>query len=63
MYTYTYVSKVQSVPFNHFEAARPDVQDGLQYGQFSKCHACFCGLDSGNLKFETARTSNQHICF
>ena len=33
------------------------------YGQFSKFHVCFCGLDSGNLKFETARTNKQHICF
>ena len=23
----------------------------------------FCGLDSGNLKFETVRTNKQHICF
>ena len=23
----------------------------------------FCGLDSGNLKFETVRTHKQHICF
>ena len=33
------------------------------YGQFSKFHVCFCGLDSGNLKFETVRTSKQHIGF
>ena len=33
------------------------------YGQFSKIHICFCGLDSGNLKFETARTNKQRICF
>ena len=33
------------------------------YGQFSKCHVCFCGLDPGNLKFETVRTNKQHICF
>ena len=33
------------------------------YGQFSKFHVCFCGLDSGNLKFETVRTNKQHICF
>ena len=33
------------------------------YGQFSEFHVCFCGLDSGNLKFETVRTSKQHICF
>ena len=33
------------------------------YGQFSKCHVCFCGLDPGNLKFETVRTHKQHICF
>ena len=35
----------------------------LGYGQFSKSHACFCGLDSGNLTFETVRTNTQHICF
>ena len=23
------------------------------YGQFSKYHVCFCGLDSGNLKFDS----------
>ena len=23
----------------------------------------FCGLDSGNSKFETVRTSKQHVCF
>ena len=33
------------------------------YGRFSKFHVCFCGLDSGNLKFETVRTNKQHICF
>ena len=32
------------------------------YGQFSEFHVCFCGLDSGNLKFETVRTNKQHIC-
>ena len=34
-----------------------------QYGQFSKFHVCFCGLDPGNLKSETVRTNKQHICF
>ena len=33
------------------------------YGQFSKFHACFCGLDPGNLKFETVRTNKQHMFF
>ena len=33
------------------------------YSQFSDFHVCFCGLDSGNLKFETVRTNKQHICF
>ena len=33
------------------------------YGQFSKCHVCFCGLDPGNLKIETIRTNKQYICF
>ena len=37
--------------------------DVKRYGQFSKCHVCFCGLDSGNLKFEIVRTNKQHICF
>ena len=32
------------------------------YGQFSKFHVCFCGLDPGNLKFDTVRTNKQHIC-
>ena len=33
------------------------------YGQFSEFHVCFCGLDSGNLKFDTVRTHKQRICF
>ena len=33
------------------------------YGHFSKSHVRFCGLDPGNLKFETVRTHRQHICF
>ena len=33
------------------------------YGQFSNVHVCFCGLDPGNLNFETVRTNRQHICF
>ena len=37
--------------------------DKSQYGQFSKFHVRFCGLDSGNLRFETVRTHKQHICF
>ena len=36
---------------------------GVAYGQLSKFHVCFCGLDPGNLKFETVRTNKQHICF
>ena len=34
-----------------------------RYGQFSKFQIVFCGLDPGNLKFETARTNKQRICF
>ena len=33
-----------------------------RYGHFSTFHVCFCGLDSGNLKFETLRTNTQHMC-
>ena len=39
------------------------MHDCLMYGQFSKFHVCFCGVDPGNLKFETVRTHKQHICF
>ena len=49
---------------------RAFVEDGEEcskfnslYGQFSKNHVCFCGLDPGNLKFETVRTNKRHICF
>ena len=28
-----------------------------------KISSFFCGLDPGNLKFETVRTNKQHICF
>ena len=34
-----------------------------RYGQFSKFQIIFCGLDPGNLKFETVRTHKQPICF
>ena len=34
-----------------------------RYGKFSKSQICFCGLDPGNLKFETVRTHKQHTCF
>ena len=35
----------------------------LLYSQFSNVHVCFCGLDPGNLKFETVRINKQHVCF
>ena len=35
----------------------------LQYGQFSEFQICFCGLDPGNLKFETVRANRQRMCF
>ena len=40
-----------------------DIDIGCTYGQFSKFHVWFCGLDPGNLKIETVRTHEQHICF
>ena len=33
----------------------------LVYGQFSEFHVCLCGLDPGNLKFDTVRTNKQHL--
>ena len=36
--------------------------EGTKYGQFSN-FMCFCGLDPGNLKFETVWTNKQHIYF
>ena len=45
-------------------ATTPVLFEGVDpYGQSSKFHVCFCGLDAGNLKFETVRTNEQHICF
>ena len=54
-HTYTHVTHVTHVTHAYAHT--------YIYGQFSKFHACFCGLDSGNLKFETVRTHKQHICF
>ena len=39
------------------------LDESIEYGQFSEFHVCFCGLDPGNLKFETIRTNRQRICF
>ena len=54
--------------FESGPTVRPYIDDVLKkdskaYGQFSKFQICFCGLDPGNLKFETVRTNKQHICF
>ena len=46
-----------------FVGVYPNAEIQNLYGQFSKCHVCFCGLDPGNLKFETVRIYKQHICF
>ena len=35
----------------------------VHYGQFSEFQICFCGLDPGNLKFETVPTHKRHVCF
>ena len=59
MYTHTYT---------HIRMASPSSDGGLrrritkrackdENGQFSEFHVCFCGLDPGNLKFETLRTN------
>ena len=70
IYIYIYIHKIPTQPshqslsfcsktrFCHFNIVCEQT-----YGQFSKFHVCFCGLDSGNLKFETVRTNKQHICF
>ena len=54
MHTYVYVYVYVSIALSNYLSS---------YGQFSEFHICFCGLDSGNLKFETVRTNKQHICF
>ena len=72
IYIYIYIY-IQSYTYTHSILRR---QAGLQspkvggfrskprrYGQFSEFHVCCCGLDPGNLKFETVRTHKQHICF
>ena len=63
MYIYIYISQEYASALG-CPHVRPTLDSyGRDYGQFSEFHACFCGLDSGNLKFETVRTNKQHICF
>ena len=47
----------------HAGACEKDTPPEHNYGQFSKFQIVFCGLDPGNLKFETVRTDKHHICF
>ena len=56
-------SSMITIVIASFAWVRPLRSTSAQYGQFSKFHVCFCGLDSGNLKFETVRTNLQHIYF
>ena len=44
-------------------ASRRGSGQTYKYGKFSEFHVWFCGLDPGNLKFETVRTNKQQICF
>ena len=47
----------------YIERERCACVDNVHVRSAFKCHVCFCGLDSGNLKFETVQTNKQHICF
>ena len=46
---------------NRYQVSCSPALQGNAYGQSSEFHVCFCGLDSGNLKFETVRTNRQHV--
>ena len=59
IYIYIYIYIHSDTP----KPPSPSLTARAVYGQFSKCHVCFCGLDPGNLKFWTVRTNKQHICF
>ena len=64
IYIYIYIwnmPRTQARPAH--EQGGPSSGENREYGQFSKCHVCFCGLDPGNLKFETVRTHKQHTYF
>ena len=73
IYIYIYIYTIVIIVYTRRQLARFECQDTggaeaclagrMPYGQFSKYHVCFCGLDSGNLKFETVRTHKQHIRF
>ena len=39
-------------------AHKEQLNDNLSYGQFSKFHVCFSGLDPGNLKLQYGQISN-----
>ena len=61
MYIYIYI--ITAAADCRTAGGRPCRPRPPPYGQFSKLHVCFCGLDPGNLKFETVRTHKQHACF
>ena len=60
IYIYTYSERDT---YTHTYLHITQREANARYGQFSKFHVCFCGLDPGNLKFETVRTNKQRICF
>ena len=61
IYIYIYISLHIVVVYWHYHYY--DVLLLPVYGQFSNCQICFCGLDPGNLEFETVRTNKQHLFF
>ena len=59
----SYVHIINSMYLSQPSLSQPSKFLIIIYGQFSEFHVCFCGLDPGNLKFETVRTNKQRICF
>ena len=63
IHTYTARANGLACPPLSTAAGRRALEYSIMYGKFSKFKICFCGLDPGNLKFETVRTHEQPIFF
>ena len=61
IYIYTYISRERERE-REIHVQIPH-RAGKGNGRFSKFHVCFCGLDPGNLKFETVRKINNIFAF
>ena len=59
IYIYIYIHVCHEINYTEGVAMQRNYTEGVaMYGQFSKFHVCFCGLDPGNLQIETGQISS-----